>query len=595
MSAESHSQPGLSVRAGAPPGDRPAAGPKRGAKAAEGGRTKTSAVGTPRDRAQGGKQDTARRCILRRARRRGWRSSLTRRILVLNVLVLLIPVLGLLHLDQYRQSLIASELDSLRIQGRAFALSLGSTAVVATRLGDERLLPEMARHLMRVLLTDTGLRARIFARSGELLADSFVLVGPGGQVQVMELPPPDDGSLLTGLGRLYDLAVNWLPMTGELPEYREARRQWAGDYPEVERALLGESPGMVRADRRGNLVLTAAVPVQRYRRVLGALLLSKDGAEVNAAVRDRRFDILVVFAVALGVTVLLSLYLAGTIARPVRRLALAADRVRHGKGRQFEIPDFTHRRDELGDLSGALRDMTEALWARMDAIEGFAADVAHELKNPLTSLRSAVETVSRVEDPAQQKKLMSIILDDVQRLDRLISDISDASRLDAELSRAQTEPVDAGRLLGTLVELHQATAAEDGPRFRLDAAANQNLVVQCIEDRLGQVLRNLISNAVTFSPPGGTIGLSAWREGAAVVIAVSDEGPGIPKGKLEAIFDRFYSERPRGEKFGTHSGLGLSISKQIVEAHGGTIQAENRMDDDAKVLGARFVIRLPAE
>ena len=595
MSAESHSQPGLSVRAGAPPGDRPAAGPKRGAKAAEGGRTKTSAVGTPRDRAQGGKQDTARRGILRRARRRGWRSSLTRRILVLNVLVLLIPVLGLLHLDQYRQSLIASELDSLRIQGRAFALSLGSTAVVATRLGDERLLPEMARHLMRVLLTDTGLRARIFARSGELLADSFVLVGPGGQVQVMELPPPDDGSLLTGLGRLYDLAVNWLPMTGELPEYREARRQWAGDYPEVERALLGESPGMVRADRRGNLVLTAAVPVQRYRRVLGALLLSKDGAEVNAAVRDRRFDILVVFAVALGVTVLLSLYLAGTIARPVRRLALAADRVRHGKGRQFEIPDFTHRRDELGDLSGALRDMTEALWARMDAIEGFAADVAHELKNPLTSLRSAVETVSRVEDPAQQKKLMSIILDDVQRLDRLISDISDASRLDAELSRAQTEPVDAGRLLGTLVELHQATAAEDGPRFRLDAAANQNLVVQCIEDRLGQVLRNLISNAVTFSPPGGTIGLSAWREGAAVVIAVSDEGPGIPKGKLEAIFDRFYSERPRGEKFGTHSGLGLSISKQIVEAHGGTIQAENRMDDDAKVLGARFVIRLPAE
>ena len=595
MSAESHSQPGLSVRAGAPPGDRPAAGPKRGAKAAEGGRTKTSAVGTPRDRAQGGKQDTARRGILRRARRRGWRSSLTRRILVLNVLVLLIPVLGLLHLDQYRQSLIASELDSLRIQGRAFALSLGSTAVVATRLGDERLLPEMARHLMRVLLTDTGLRARIFARSGELLADSFVLVGPGGQVQVMELPPPDDGSLLTGLGRLYDLAVNWLPMTGELPEYREARRQWAGDYPEVERALLGESPGMVRADRRGNLVLTAAVPVQRYRRVLGALLLSKDGAEVNAAVRARRFDILVVFAVALGVTVLLSLYLAGTIARPVRRLALAADRVRHGKGRQFEIPDFTHRRDELGDLSGALRDMTEALWARMDAIEGFAADVAHELKNPLTSLRSAVETVSRVEDPAQQKKLMSIILDDVQRLDRLISDISDASRLDAELSRAQTEPVDAGRLLGTLVELHQATAAEDGPRFRLDAAANQNLVVQCIEDRLGQVLRNLISNAVTFSPPGGTIGLSAWREGAAVVIAVSDEGPGIPKGKLEAIFDRFYSERPRGEKFGTHSGLGLSISKQIVEAHGGTIQAENRMDDDAKVLGARFVIRLPAE
>jgi two-component system sensor histidine kinase ChvG len=528
-------------------------------------------------------------------RRRRLISPLTRRILALNVLVLMIPVLGLLHLDQYRQSLIAAELDALRTQGRAFALSLGSTAVVGTQFGDERLLPEMARHLMRVLLIDSGVRARIFGRSGKLLADSFVLVGPGGLVRVIELPPPPGGSIGAVIGRFLDRAFNWLPFVGDLPVYREARIQQASHYWEVERALAGASPGMVRVDRRGRLVLSVGVPVQRYRQVLGALLLSSDGADVETAVRSRRLDILVVFAVAFAVTILLSIYLAGTIARPVRQLAEAADRVRSGQGRRVEIPDFRRRRDEIGDLSGALRDMTEVLWVRLDAIESFAADVAHEIKNPLTSLRSAVETVSRVEDPEQQKKLMSIILDDVQRLDRLISDISDASRLDAELSRALTETVDVGRLLGLLVEARQASAAETGPQLRLEIRGSGSLVVQGIEGRLGQVLRNLVNNAVTFSPPDGAIDLAAWREDSWVVITVSDQGPGIPDDKLSAVFDRFYSERPETEKFGTHSGLGLSISKQIVEAHGGSIHAENRRDGTGKATGARFVIRLPAE
>ena len=529
-----------------------------------------------------------------RNRRRRLISPLTRRILTLNVLVLMIPVLGLMHLDQYRESLIAAELDALRTQGKAFALSLGSTAVVGTAFGDEQLLPEMARHLMRVLLIDSGVRARIFAPSGKLLADSFMLSGPGGLVQVIELPPPRGSSLLDALERTLEQAVNWLPFSEEPPRYREARIQRASDYPEVEQALLGESRGAVRADRRGRLVLSVAVPVQRYRQVLAALMLSRDGAAVARAVRARRVDILVVFAIALAVTVLLSIYLAGTIARPVRRLAEAAERVRTGKGRRVEIPDFGRRRDEIGDLSGALRDMTEALWTRLDAIESFAADVAHEIKNPLTSLRSAVETVSRVEDPEQQKKLMSIILDDVQRLDRLISDISDASRLDAELSRARTQPVNLGQLLSALVETHQATAPGDGPKLRFEISGG-DLVVQGIDERLGQVLRNLINNAVTFSPPDGTIELAAWREASWAVISVSDSGPGIPEGALGAIFDRFYTERPKTEKFGTHSGLGLSISKQIVEAHGGSIHAENRHDGAGQVIGARLIIRLPLD
>ncbi|MEO3427654.1 stimulus-sensing domain-containing protein [Pelagibius sp. CAU 1746] len=529
-----------------------------------------------------------------RRRPRGWRSPLTRRILTINVLVLLIPVLGLMHLDQYRDSLIAAEIDSLRIQGRAFSLSLGSTAVVATQVGDERLLPEVTRNLMRVLLVDTGVRARIFARSGEILADSFVLGGPGGQVQVQALPPQGEGGLGL-LRRLLNLAVQWIPGKDKFPIYQESREQKALDYAEVLGALSGQSPGMVRVDRQGRLVLSVAVPVQRYRQVLGALMLSKDGAVVDAAVDDRRRDILIVCGVAFGVTVLLSFYLAGTIARPIRRLAMAADQVRSGKGRQYELPDFTRRGDEIGDLSDSLRAMTEALWARLDAIEAFAADVAHEIKNPLTSLRSAVETVARVEDPEQQKKLMSIILDDVHRLDRLISDISDASRLDAELSRAEMEAVDVGELLRALVSVQEAVEREGAPRFTLDVLDHQDLSVPGIEGRLGQIFRNLISNAITFSPPGGVIRLSAQRQAGEVVVAISDEGPGIPEGKLEAVFQRFYTERPAGEKFGTHSGLGLSISKQIVEAHGGVIKAENRRGPGGEVCGASFVVRLPAE
>jgi two-component system sensor histidine kinase ChvG len=233
--------------------------------------------------------------------------------------------------------------------------------------------------------------------------------------------------------------------------------------------------------------------------------------------------------------------------------------------------------------------MTDALWTRMDAIERFAADVAHEIKNPLSSLRSAVETVARVKDPDQQRRLMAIIQDDVARLDRLITDISGASRLDAELSREETVPVQIDRLLSTLVDIHNETGGKDDPRLILDLAPGAKLRVRGLEERMGQVFRNLIVNAVSFSPPGGIIRVSATREGGVVVVEVEDTGPGIPENRYEEIFDRFYSERPSGEKFGTHSGLGLSISRQIVNAHGGTIRAENRAEG-----GARFIVRLPA-
>ena len=508
---------------------------------------------------------------------------------------MLIPIGGLLYLGEYRAKLIASELESLRAQSELFAGALGASAVTIGPAGEERLSAETSRPIIRRLVDQSRLRARLFDLDGQLLADSFRLVGPGGRVEIQELPaasalPPHE----TWLAETYDWVINWLPRKAPYPTYHEPTNQSAADYDEVVRALAGDSGAVVRQASDGGLVLTVAVPVQRYRQVLGALMLSRSGAEITQAVREVRFDILKVFTIALAITVLLSIYLAGTIARPIRRLADAAERVRRGHGRHATIPDFTRRGDEVGDLSGSLRDMTEALWQRMDAIERFAADVAHELKNPLSSMRSAVETVVRLDDPEQQKKLIQIILDDVQRLDRLISDISDASRLDAELSRAEGEPVDMGEMLKTLVEVYRATAAPDGPSFEFDRADTHQLRVQGIERRLVQVFRNLIANAISFSPPRGLIRVRAWREGIAVRATVSDHGPGIPDGKLEAIFDRFYSERPAGEKFGTHSGLGLSISKQVVQAHGGSIWAENRIDSDGRVVGARFVVELPA-
>ncbi len=532
---------------------------------------------------------------LPRVRRRRRRTSpLLRRILTLNVLALIIPIVGLLYLDQYRDSLITAELEALKTEGQLFAVALGETGVTAGDLGDEKLMPETARLTLRRMVEISKNRARLFALDGSLVADSLRLLAPEGPIVIVPLEPPKPQSLFEALlNDIYDWVVEQLPASRRWPLYPDATQDRADIYPEVGRSLAGEVGRAVYEKSNGNVILHVAVPVQRYRQVMGALLMSSEGGAIDDAVRSVRFDILKVFGVALAITILLSLYLARTIAHPIRRLADIAERVRRGHGRQIDIPDFTRRRDEIGDLSGALRDMTAALWARMDAIERFAADVAHEIKNPLTSLRSAVETVARLEDAGQQKRLMAIILDDVERLNRLISDISDASRLDAELSRAEMGPVDIANMLRALADLHEATVG-DGPPLKIEIASLQSLVVHGIEGRLVQVWRNLISNAASFSPPGGSIRIAAARDGERVRVTVADDGPGIPAGKLTAIFDRFYSERPAGEKFGTHSGLGLSISKQIVEAHGGRIVAENRTAEDGRILGAIFTVTLPA-
>ncbi len=530
------------------------------------------------------------------ARRSLWMSPITRRILLLNVMALAIPVFGLLYLPTYRDSLIQSELELLKTEGELFSGALASSGVVTDPDGTERLQPDTSRQTIRRLVDVSKTRARLFMPNGTLIADSFLLSGPGGILLIEPLPPPEppEGPILQALGGAYDWLLGRFPASDFYPPYGEQAVQVANDYEEVQHALDGETSTFVRSGGDGALVLSVAVPVQRYRQVLGALFLTKAGKGVENTLRKTRLTIIAVSLVALGITVLASLYLASTIALPIHRLADAADRVRRSKGRSAGIPDLSSRRDEIGDLSGALRDMTEAVWRRMDAIERFAADVAHEIKNPLTSLRSAVETVARVEDPQQQKKLMSIILDDLQRLDRLISDISDASRVDAEMSRAEINRVKIRDLITALVDIHSVTDGEGKPKVVSELPPADELTVLGAEGRLGQVFRNLLSNALSFSPRNGTVTLRARRDQRRVIIQVEDEGPGIPEDKLKAIFDRFYTERPEGEKFGTHSGLGLSISQQIVEAHNGTLTASNRRDRASRVIGARFIIDLPA-
>jgi two-component system, OmpR family, sensor histidine kinase ChvG len=526
----------------------------------------------------------------RRTKRR--LSRLTLRILAINLFAVAILFIGVLYLDRYQNSLIQAELEAVSQQANLFARAVGELAVEQKRSLDRRLSPSLVQQMVRRSSAALSTRARVFSAHGGLIADSLRLGGPGGIVLIRPLPPPSANRLMREMAeRMYDRIVNWLPRRSGLPLYRESARQLANTYPEVMQALRGTSVQTVRATESGGLLLTVAVPIQKYKQVLGALLLSVEGEKIDQAVRSVRFEILGVFGVVFAITVALSLYLAGSITRPVQRLAAAAERVRTGHDRRHSIPDFAGRADEIGDLARAMREMTDNLWRRMDAIERFAADVAHEIKNPLTSVRSAVETASRIDDRSQREKLFSIILDDVDRLDRLISDISEASRVDSELGRQKLEAVDIGKMLNALSGVYTATDSIGNRSLVCEVSGDDvPLMINGREDHLVQVMRNLLDNAITFSPENGRITIRAAPSASGITITVDDEGIGIPEGKLEAIFDRFYSERPPSEKFGTHSGLGLSICRQIVAAHQGSIHAENRRSPGGKTIGARFVL-----
>ena len=520
-------------------------------------------------------------------------SPLTLRVLAINVLALAILVGGLLYLGQYRDSLVEAKIAALMTDGAIIAGALGEGAVGGPP-ENIALHVEIATDFVRRLSLLTGTRARLFDESGLLVADSRILLGGNREVHARVLVAPvDEGYVSRVLGNVADVFANLLPIGRTLPLYREPLRAVAGDYPEVVRALEGEAAGAQRRTADGEVIVTAALPVQRFKKVLGALMLSTSGEDIEAGVREVRLAILQVFLLALAITVMLSIYLATTITRPIRRLAEVAEIVRRGPTKRVQIPDFTSRRDEIGELSGALGDMTATLYDRIEAIEAFAADVAHEVRNPITSIRSAVELLARGGDAERQAKLTAIIQEDVARLDRLIGDIADASRVDAELARAEAQPVDLVQLVRTLVGIQQETGGEGSPRVDVDTGSDAPLVVEGIEGRLGQVMRNLLANAITFSPPDGHVQIKVSRTDGSARITVEDEGPGIPESMREAVFERFYTERPEGEIFGAHSGLGLSISRQIVVAHGGTIHAENRRNENDEIVGARFILVLP--
>jgi two-component system sensor histidine kinase ChvG len=550
-------------------------------------------------------------------------SSLTRRIVILNIAGLLVLVLGILYLSQFRAGLINARVQSLFVQGEIIAGAIAASATVDTgvvTMDPERLIdqqlgenpavfddpssilefpinPERVAPVLKRLVTPTRTRARIYDRDGTLVLDSRMLYGRGDVIR-FDLPPP--ATTEPGLFEKIYIQLKALAGRGDLPLYRELGIESGRAYPEVAQALAGQQASAVRITEKGEVIVSVAVPVQRFRAVAGALLLSTPPGEIDAMVEAERLAIAKVFVVAVAVMMVLSVLLAGTIAGPVRKLAEAAEGVQKRIRARVEIPDFTDRRDEIGHLSGALRDMTGALYQRIEAIERFAADVAHELKNPLTSLRSAVETLPLAKTDTSRARLLEVIQHDVKRLDRLISDISDASRLDAELQRQEVTSVDLRKLLSTVTTVANEVRRDDGVKVALkfEGAPANMFKVPGHDSRLGQVINNLIDNARSFSPPGATVTVTARKARGHIDISVDDEGPGIRPDALERIFERFYTDRPH-QGFGQNSGLGLSISKQIVEAHRGKIWAENRpggtdADGEPTVLGARFTVRLPA-
>ncbi|WP_244630236.1 sensor histidine kinase [Nitratireductor aestuarii] len=546
-------------------------------------------------------------------------SSLTRRILILNFGAIAVLVVGILYINQFRDALIDAQVESLKTQGEIIAGAIAGSATVETDtilVDPEKLLelqageslplrsnrlenlsfpinPEVVAPLLRRLISPTKTRARVYDGDANLIYDTRQLT----QILRYELPP-----LEAPEPSLWERVRSWFTsffLDNSLPIDREQPGGSGVGYEEVMNALNG---GTVQAVRRrsekGEYIISVAVPIQRYRVVVGALQLSTQG-DIDRIIAEERRAIFRVFAVAAAVTVMLSLLFASTIANPLRRLAAAAIRVRRGVRSREEIPDFSHRQDEIGNLSIALRDMTRALYARIDAIESFAADVAHELKNPLTSLGSAVETLPLAKDPRSRDRLMEVIQHDVRRLDRLITDISDASRLDAELVREEAEPVDLKRLVENIVDAARNVSSK---KKKVDLVIEidgktKNYIVQGHDLRLGQVLTNLIENARSFVPEGtGRIKITLMRSGKRIILTVEDNGPGIRPDSIERIFERFYTDRPAEEAFGQNSGLGLSISRQIIEAHGGTLSAENIPGaKPGEVRGARFVISLQAE
>ena len=548
-------------------------------------------------------------------------SSLTRRILFLNLTALTIFLSAILYMNQFREGLIDAKTESLLTQGRIIASTISSSATAtpdAITIDPDKLWelkageslqpkpepldnfaypinPEQVAPLLRELIKPNQTRARIYDSDGAIILDSRNLYA-AGQIKQFTLPPINGQERRVGWVETIGNTLNKLLQRHSNPIYREIDGS-GRQYEEVQSALTGAPRHIVRQTEAGRLTVSVAVPIQRFRAVLGVLLLSTEGDDIDRIVREERVAILRIFLVASIVILVLSALLASTIATPLRKLSEAAIRVKRGVKSRVEIPDFSQRQDEIGNLSTSIGEMTNSLYQRIEAIESFAADVSHELKNPLTSLRSAVETLPLAKTDETRKRLMDVIQHDVRRLDRLITDISDASRLDADLARDDSGQIDLAELLENIVaasrEIRRNKHVEIALTINEPKSGSPEFLVAGHDIRLGQVINNLIDNAASFVPEvGGKVSIGLGRNRNTIIMIFEDNGPGIQAENLDRVFERFYTDRAETDGFGQNSGLGLSISRQIVEAHGGKIRAENRRDGRS---GARFVVLLPAD
>jgi two-component system sensor histidine kinase ChvG len=507
------------------------------------------------------------------ARRWRGRWSLAPRILAVNVFTLVALAITVIYLDNYRSQLIEERAEQFDSQALVMAAALAAT-------------PQAERERLAIVMGSASrVRLRVYDPTGRLALDSWQDGRP-----TYTLRDPAAEPWRKHAARFLDRLVDTMVATSTPPRFEEPEHDVRQAWPEAEEAARSRTlASRVRYAPERTPVFSAATPLSADSG--DTLFLTLNARDVIRSVRAERFWLGVVIVIVIALSTAISLFLARTIVLPLRRLALAAERVRLGRAREVVVPRLPSRRDEIGALARAISDMTQALRHRIDATEAFAADVTHELKNPLASLRSAVDTMQRINDPELQRQLLEVIQDDVRRLDRLITDIAEASRLDAELSRARFEAIDLGPLVETLVTARERRGIERDVRLAFARPRVGSAVVMGDESRLARVIENLLDNALSFSPPGGLVEISPVRVGDEVLLRIDDEGPGVAPEAREEIFNRFHSVRPEGEAFGRHSGLGLAIAKAIVEGHNGRIEVLDRTDAPT---GARFVIRLPA-
>jgi two-component system sensor histidine kinase ChvG len=562
--------------------------------------------------------------------------TLQRRIIFANLIGLAILLGGIFYLSQHHAWLIDAKRDSLRAQGEILAAAIAANVREETDrivLDPDKLpevqgarspfrddafaamelsiRPERVTPILRRLIQPTEVRARIYGHDGTLIVDSAQILSRG-QIARAD-PAPPDGRIK--LRNAWTRFLAWL-MRGDLPVYREIGSANGKAYPEVRMALNGAPTEMLLVNEKGEQIVSIAVPIQQRKAIQGVLLLSTRPGEIDAILTEERNVILILALLALGATLLASWLLARTIAGPMRRLSDAAENVSCNINAHHELPELTHRADEVGQMAIAFSDMTAALFRRIEASERFAEDVAHELKNPLTAARSTAEALVYAKTPEQQQELVREIQDELNRLNKLITDVSNACRLDAELARQQTEPVDIRRVVDGVVDVFRDAERAEGLHISLEVeevpGAPDAFIVNGHEARLGRVLTNLLDNAISFSPECAAVAVRVRRIGPEIEIVVDDEGPGIPPDKLEEIFRRFYTDRPQSDHtVGKNSGLGLSISREIVSAYGGRIWARNRFAEPGQtprrrehaalkhrrvpgVAGAQFIVRLPA-